>query len=64
MQPEESVGNWAWDPLDPLPDGLFGCSTQIRTSWRPGLSIDHSPTHFTAFASAEWAVHQHNHGHR
>ncbi|MFJ4973027.1 bifunctional class I SAM-dependent methyltransferase/NUDIX hydrolase [Streptomyces sp. NPDC088755] len=50
-QPEESVGDWAWYPLDQLPDGLFVCSAQILTSWRPGLPIDHPPAHFTAFGS-------------
>ncbi|WP_455355430.1 bifunctional class I SAM-dependent methyltransferase/NUDIX hydrolase [Streptomyces sp. SYSU K217416] len=49
-QPEESVGDWAWYPLDQLPDGLFVCSAQILTSWRPGLPIDHPPAHFNAFA--------------
>ncbi|MFF3976609.1 NUDIX domain-containing protein [Streptomyces sp. NPDC001828] len=50
-QPEESVGDWAWYPLDQLPDGLFVCSAQILTSWRPDLPIDHPPAHFTAFAA-------------
>ncbi|MEU6557069.1 NUDIX hydrolase [Streptomyces sp. NPDC046915] len=45
-QPDESVGDWAWYPLDQLPDGLFVCSAQILTAWRPGLPIDHSPAHF------------------
>lgn len=52
-QPAESVGDWAWYPLDQLPDGLFVCSAQILTSWRPDLLVDHSPAHFTAFAPAE-----------
>ncbi|MFD3653340.1 NUDIX domain-containing protein [Streptomyces sp. NPDC058620] len=52
-QPEESVGDWAWYPLDQLPDGLFVCSAQILTSWRPSLPIDHPPAHFTTFAPAE-----------
>ncbi|MFH8390206.1 bifunctional class I SAM-dependent methyltransferase/NUDIX hydrolase [Streptomyces sp. NPDC018036] len=52
-QPEESIGDWAWYPLDQLPDGLFVCSAQILTSWRPGLPIDHPPAHFTTFAPAE-----------
>ncbi|MER5439103.1 NUDIX domain-containing protein [Streptomyces sp. NPDC002790] len=30
-QPDESVGDWAWWPLDELPNGLFG--TEVR---RPG----------------------------
>ncbi|WP_333760864.1 bifunctional class I SAM-dependent methyltransferase/NUDIX hydrolase [Streptomyces sp. IBSBF 2390] len=50
-QPDESVGDWAWYPLDQLPDGLFVCSAQILTAWRPGLPIDHSPAHFTPFAT-------------
>ncbi|MEU9384555.1 bifunctional class I SAM-dependent methyltransferase/NUDIX hydrolase [Streptomyces sp. NPDC048279] len=49
-QPDESVGDWAWHPLDHLPDGLFVCSAQILTAWRPDLPIDHSPAHFTCFA--------------
>jgi len=51
-QLDESVGDWAWHPLDQLPDGLFVCSAQILTAWRPDLPIDHSPAHFTAFAPA------------
>ncbi|MGW2081922.1 bifunctional class I SAM-dependent methyltransferase/NUDIX hydrolase [Streptomyces sp. NPDC001939] len=50
-QPDESVGDWAWYPLDQLPDGLFVCSAQILTAWRPHLPIDHTPAHFTPFAS-------------
>ncbi|WP_420036114.1 bifunctional class I SAM-dependent methyltransferase/NUDIX hydrolase [Streptomyces sp. cg28] len=50
-QPDESVGDWAWHRLDNLPDGLFECSAQILTSWKPGLPIDHPTAHFTAFAS-------------
>jgi 8-oxo-dGTP pyrophosphatase MutT (NUDIX family) len=49
-QPNESVGDWAWYPLDQLPDGLFVCSAQILTAWRPDLPIDHTPAHFTPFA--------------
>lgn len=49
-QPDESVGEWAWHPLDQLPDGLFVCSAQILTAWRPDLPIDHTPAHFTPFA--------------
>ncbi|MBK3634592.1 NUDIX domain-containing protein [Streptomyces sp. MBT97] len=52
-QPDENVGDWAWHPLDQLPDGLFVCSAQILTSWRPDLPIDHPPAHFTAFAPAK-----------
>ncbi|MEV7451553.1 bifunctional class I SAM-dependent methyltransferase/NUDIX hydrolase [Streptomyces nigra] len=50
-QPDESVGDWRWWPLDALPPGLFECSAQILTAWRPGLPIDHRPAHFTPFAS-------------
>lgn len=46
----ESVGNWRWWPLDALPPGLFACSAQILTAWRPDLPIDHPPAHFTPFA--------------
>lgn len=49
-QPNESVGDWAWHPLDQLPDGLFVCSAQILRAWRPDLPIDHTPAHFTPFA--------------
>ncbi|MEU2621991.1 bifunctional class I SAM-dependent methyltransferase/NUDIX hydrolase [Streptomyces sp. NPDC007157] len=49
-QPDESVGDWAWHPLDQLPDGLFVCSDQILTAWRPDLPIDHTSAHFTRFA--------------
>ncbi|MFG3078294.1 NUDIX domain-containing protein [Streptomyces sp. NPDC048225] len=49
-QLDESVGDWAWHPLDQLPDGLFVCSAQILTAWRPELAIDHPPAHFTHFA--------------
>ncbi|GGJ04243.1 bifunctional class I SAM-dependent methyltransferase/NUDIX hydrolase [Streptomyces brasiliensis] len=55
-QPDESVGDWAWHPLDQLPDGLFVCSAQILTAWRPDLAIDHSPAHFTHFASGPAAT--------
>ena len=48
-QPDESVGDWAWYPLDQLPDGLFVCSAQILTAWRPDLPIDHDPAHFTPY---------------
>ncbi|MFJ6835501.1 bifunctional class I SAM-dependent methyltransferase/NUDIX hydrolase [Streptomyces sp. NPDC091209] len=48
-QPNESVGDWAWYPLDQLPDGLFVCSAQILTAWRPDLPIDHTPAHFTPY---------------
>ncbi|MEV6166203.1 NUDIX hydrolase [Streptomyces sp. NPDC052052] len=50
-QPDEKVGDWAWYPLDQLPDGLFVCSAQILTAWRPDLPIDHTPAHFTRYAS-------------
>ncbi|MFF4018660.1 NUDIX domain-containing protein [Streptomyces sp. NPDC001843] len=49
-QPDESVGDWAWYPLDQLPDGLFVCSAQILTAWRPDLPIDHTPAHFSPYA--------------
>ncbi|MEV4997031.1 bifunctional class I SAM-dependent methyltransferase/NUDIX hydrolase [Streptomyces niveus] len=49
-QPDESVGEWAWHPLDQLPDGLFVCSAQILTAWQPELPINHTPAHFTPFA--------------
>ncbi|MEF9907956.1 bifunctional class I SAM-dependent methyltransferase/NUDIX hydrolase [Streptomyces sp. P9-A2] len=48
-QPDESVGEWAWHPLDRLPDGLFVCSAQILTAWRPDLPIDHTPARFTPY---------------
>ncbi|MFF3634408.1 NUDIX domain-containing protein [Streptomyces sp. NPDC002250] len=50
-QPDEKVGDWAWYPLDRLPDGLFVCSAQILSAWHPDLPIDHPPAHFTPFAS-------------
>ncbi|CAM5245033.1 bifunctional class I SAM-dependent methyltransferase/NUDIX hydrolase [Streptomyces pseudogriseolus] len=49
-QPGECVGDWAWYPLDQLPDGLFECSAQILTAWRPDLAVDHPPAHVTRFA--------------
>ncbi|MGW3494727.1 bifunctional class I SAM-dependent methyltransferase/NUDIX hydrolase [Streptomyces sp. NPDC001020] len=49
-QPDEKVGDWAWYPLDQLPDGLFVCSAQILTAWRPDLPIDHTPAHFTPYS--------------
>jgi hypothetical protein len=55
-QPDESVGDGAWHPLDQLPDGLFVCSAQILTAWRPDLAIDHSPAHSTRFASGPAAM--------
>ncbi|WP_405537673.1 bifunctional class I SAM-dependent methyltransferase/NUDIX hydrolase [Streptomyces antimycoticus] len=48
-QPDESVGDWAWHPLDQLPDDLFVCSAQILTAWRPDLPIDHTPAHYNPF---------------
>ncbi|WP_443042261.1 NUDIX hydrolase [Streptomyces sp. B21-105] len=48
-QPDESIGDWAWWPLDELPDGLFECSAQILAAWRPDLPIDHPPAHFTPY---------------
>ncbi|MGW7067102.1 bifunctional class I SAM-dependent methyltransferase/NUDIX hydrolase [Streptomyces sp. NPDC054855] len=55
-QPNESVGDWTWHPLDQLPDGLFVCSAQILTAWHPELPIDHTPAHFTPFAPSTPAV--------
>lgn len=49
-QPDESLGDWAWYPLDQLPNDLFVCSAQILTAWRPDLLIGHTPAHFTPFA--------------
>lgn len=49
-QPDESVGDWDWWPLDELPDGLFECSSQILAAWRPDLPVDHPPAHFTPYA--------------
>ncbi|MEW2163764.1 bifunctional class I SAM-dependent methyltransferase/NUDIX hydrolase [Streptomyces sp. NPDC007084] len=49
-QPDESVGDWTWYSLGHLPDGLFVCSAQILSAWRPDLPIDHTPAHFTPFA--------------
>nr|WP_258053327.1 NUDIX domain-containing protein [Streptomyces sp. Ru72] len=46
-QPDESVGDWRWWPLDALPPDLFECSAQILTAWRPDLPIDHAPARFT-----------------
>ncbi|MGW1950990.1 NUDIX domain-containing protein [Streptomyces sp. NPDC001940] len=55
-QPDESVGDWAWYPLDQLPDGLFVCSAQILTAWRPDLPIDHTSAHFTPYAPTPHSV--------
>ncbi|MFJ2008170.1 bifunctional class I SAM-dependent methyltransferase/NUDIX hydrolase [Streptomyces chartreusis] len=49
-QLDESVGDWAWYPLDQLPGELFVCSAQILTAWRSDLLIDHPRAHFTPFA--------------
>ncbi len=49
-QPGERVGDWRWWALDALPDGLFVCSAQILTAWRPGLPVDHTPANYTAYA--------------
>ncbi len=46
-QPGESVGSWRWHHARNLPDGLFVCSAQILTAWRPELPIDHPPAAFT-----------------
>ncbi|MBT2511400.1 NUDIX hydrolase [Streptomyces sp. ISL-98] len=50
-QPGESVGSWRWFPPQQLPEGLFVCSGQVLTAWRPDLPIDHSPATFTPYAS-------------
>ncbi|NEB01059.1 bifunctional class I SAM-dependent methyltransferase/NUDIX hydrolase [Streptomyces sp. SID13726] len=49
-QPGERVGDWRWFALDRLPEGLFVCSAQGLTAWRPDLPIDHTPAHFTTYA--------------
>lgn len=49
-QPDESVGDWRWYPLDRLPPSLFVCSAQSLTAWRPDLPIDHAPARFAPFA--------------
>ncbi|MFJ2774754.1 bifunctional class I SAM-dependent methyltransferase/NUDIX hydrolase [Streptomyces sp. NPDC087300] len=49
-QPDESVGDWRWWPLDDLPSDLFECSAHILTAWRTDLPIDHPPAHFNPFA--------------
>ncbi len=48
-QPGERVGAWQWHSPANLPQGLFVCSAQILTAWRPDLPIDHRPAHFTPF---------------
>ncbi|MFF9030047.1 bifunctional class I SAM-dependent methyltransferase/NUDIX hydrolase [Streptomyces iakyrus] len=50
-QPGESVGRWRWFALDRLPEQLFVCSAQALTAWRPGLPIDHTPAHYTPYAT-------------
>jgi 8-oxo-dGTP pyrophosphatase MutT (NUDIX family) len=50
-QPGEKVGDWRWFPLDRLPENLFVCSAQGLTAWRPELPIDHTPAHFTPYAT-------------
>ncbi|WP_308288762.1 NUDIX hydrolase [Streptomyces daghestanicus] len=49
-RPGESVGDWAWYPLHRLPGGLYECSAQVPTAWRPGLPVD-PPAHFTPYAT-------------
>jgi hypothetical protein len=39
----ERVSGWRWFGLDTLPQGLFVCSTQILTAWRPDLPIAACP---------------------
>ncbi|MFE9308179.1 NUDIX domain-containing protein [Streptomyces sp. NPDC006706] len=56
-QPNESVGDWDWYPLDHLPDGLFVCSAQILTAWQPDLPIHHAPAQFTPYAIGDGAPH-------
>ncbi|MFD6334842.1 NUDIX domain-containing protein [Streptomyces niveus] len=48
-QPDESMSDWHWYPLDRLPDGLFIPTAQSLTVWRPDLLIDHPPAHFYPF---------------
>ncbi|MET7685687.1 NUDIX domain-containing protein [Streptomyces sp. NPDC005423] len=55
-QPDESVTGWRWWPLDALPSGLFECSAQVLAAWRPDLTIDHPPAHFTPFADPATAA--------
>ncbi|MER7493031.1 bifunctional class I SAM-dependent methyltransferase/NUDIX hydrolase [Streptomyces pharetrae] len=52
-QPDESVGEWTWYRLDELPQGLFVCSAQILTAWRPDLPVDRAPAHFTPFRTGD-----------
>lgn len=53
-QPNESVGEWDWWPLDELPgQDLFECSAQILAHWRPDLPLGHPPAHFTPYAQPE-----------
>ncbi|MFE1249802.1 NUDIX domain-containing protein [Streptomyces sp. NPDC058735] len=52
-QPGESVGRWRWFVLDRLPEQLFVCSAQALTAWRPDLSIDHVPAHFTPYGTGK-----------
>ncbi|MEV8553714.1 bifunctional class I SAM-dependent methyltransferase/NUDIX hydrolase [Streptomyces glaucescens] len=54
-QPDESVGEWTWFRLDELPQGLFVCSAQILTVWRPELPVDRAPAHFTPFGTGHGA---------
>ncbi|MET8331701.1 bifunctional class I SAM-dependent methyltransferase/NUDIX hydrolase [Streptomyces sp. NPDC005181] len=49
-QPGESVSSWRWYSPQQLPQGLFVCSAQILTAWRPGLPIEHPPAAFTPYA--------------
>ncbi|MFJ2420633.1 NUDIX domain-containing protein [Streptomyces brevispora] len=51
-QPGESMGSWRWYPPEQLPDGLFECSAQAITTWRPELPVVHPPAAFTPFAPA------------
>lgn len=38
-QPDESMSDWHWYPLDLLPDGLFIPTAQSLTAWHPDLPI-------------------------
>ncbi|MEU6084322.1 bifunctional class I SAM-dependent methyltransferase/NUDIX hydrolase [Streptomyces sp. NPDC047108] len=46
----ERVGSWRWCRPERFPEGLFVCSAQVLTAWRPDLPIDHPPAAFTPYA--------------
>ncbi|MGV9651231.1 bifunctional class I SAM-dependent methyltransferase/NUDIX hydrolase [Streptomyces sp. NPDC003554] len=52
-QSGESVGAWRYWPLESLPPGLFECSAQVLTAWRPDLPIDHPAAGFIPFAGPQ-----------